>query len=205
MDWLRAAESLITSPWLCAVLFGISALDAFLPAVPSEPVIVLAGVYAAKGEISLLLVVLVVGLGVFAGDLVPYLAGRIFGESLLRRLSPGTKRRAAHDWVARQLAERGGFFLIATRLLPARFLPTLSAGLVGYPVGKYAGFVGVAAIGWSLYRTLVGYLGGTFFQDNELLGIGFGVALGLVVSLALEFARRLRGRSGPALPTDAPR
>jgi membrane-associated protein len=195
MDWPRFAESLITSPWLYAVLFAVSVLDAFLPAVPSEPVIVLAGVYAAKGETNLLLVLLAVGLGVFLGDLVPYVAGRAFRAPLSRRLPEGTKRRAAHDWVARQLAERGGFFLVATRFLPARFLPTLSAGLVGYPWGKYVTFVGVAALSWSVYRTLIGYLGGTLFADNELLGIGFGIALGLVVSLVLELVRRIHARS----------
>ncbi|WP_410617432.1 hypothetical protein [Amycolatopsis sp. lyj-109] len=50
MDWAQLAESLISSPWLYAVLFAISVLDAFLPVVPSEPVIALAGVYAAKGQ-----------------------------------------------------------------------------------------------------------------------------------------------------------
>jgi membrane-associated protein len=58
MDWLGPAESLISSSWLYVVLFAISVLAAFLPAVPSEPVIVLAGGYAAKGQTSLLFVIL---------------------------------------------------------------------------------------------------------------------------------------------------
>jgi membrane-associated protein len=131
MDWLQLAESLISSPWLYLILIGISVLDAFLPVVPSEPVIIMAGVYAALGQTNLVLIVLSVALGVVLGDMVPDLVGRLFGPRLLRRLPAGTKRRAAHDWVARQLETRGGFFLISTRFLPARFLPTLSAAWSG--------------------------------------------------------------------------
>jgi membrane protein DedA with SNARE-associated domain len=192
MDWLELAESLITSPWLYIVLIGISVLDAFLPVVPSEPVIILAGVYAALGQTNLVLVVLSVALGVFVGDMLPYLVGRIFGPRLLRRLPPGTKRRAAHDWVARQLETRGGFFLISTRFLPARFLPTLSAGLVGYPIGPYVIYTVIGALAWSLYRTLAGYVGGSFFQDNELLAIGVGIGLALVLSGLIAVVHRLR-------------
>jgi membrane-associated protein len=190
MDWLQLAESLISSPWLYVVLIAISVLDAFLPVVPSEPVIILAGVYAALGETNLFLVIASVALGVFLGDMVPYTVGRLFGTRLLRRLPPGTERRAAHDWVARQLETRGGFFLVSTRFLPARFLPTLSAGLVGYPVRQYVVFAGIAAGAWSVYRTLIGYLGGTLFQDNELLAIGVGIGLALVVGGLIELGRR---------------
>ena len=38
IGWLRLAESVIASPWLYAVLVGVSCLDSFLPLVPSEAV-----------------------------------------------------------------------------------------------------------------------------------------------------------------------
>ncbi|WP_419702954.1 DedA family protein [Promicromonospora sp. NFX87] len=194
MDWLQLAESLISSPWLYLVLIGISVLDAFLPVVPSEPVIVLAGVYAALGETNLALVVASVTLGVFLGDMFPYLVGRLFGPRLLKRLPEGTKRRTAHDWVARQLEARGGFFLVSTRFLPLRFLPTLSAGLVRYPIVTYMGYTAVAALAWSSYRTLAGYVGGSLFQDNELLAIGVGIGLALMLSGLIEIVHRIRAR-----------
>src|SRR3712207_8860728 len=49
------------------------------------------------------------------------------------------------------------------------YLATFSTGLVGYPLGKYALFVGFATAAWSTYTVLTGYLGGVVFQDNTLL------------------------------------
>lgn len=193
-DWMQLAESLITSPWLYLILFAISVLDSFLPAVPSEPVIILAGVYAAGGATNLYLVIASIALGVFLGDLIPYGVGRLFGTSVLRRLPPGSRRRAAHDWLSHQLAVRGGFFLVSTRFLPARFLPTLSAGLVRYPLRSYVLYTAIAAVCWSVYRTLIGYLGGTLFQDNELLAVAVGIGLALLVSGVIELVRRASGR-----------
>lgn len=130
IDWLQLAESLITSPWLYAVLIAVSCLDSFLPLIPSEAVVVVAGVYAASGHTDLVLVIAATTLGAFLGDMVPYVVGRLLGARVLKRLPPGTKRRAAHDWFTRQLDARGGFVLVTTRFIPVgRYLATLSTGI----------------------------------------------------------------------------
>ena len=82
IDWMRLAESLISSPWLYAVLIAVSFLDSFLPLIPSEPVVIVAGVYAATGQTDIVLVIAATTLGAFLGDMVPYTAGRLFGTAL---------------------------------------------------------------------------------------------------------------------------
>jgi membrane-associated protein len=145
IDWLRLAESLITSPWLYAVLIAVSFLDSFLPLIPSEPVVIVAGVYAATGITDIVLVIAATTLGAFLGDLVPYIVGRLLGSRLLERMPPGSRRRAAHDWFTRELDARGAFVLVTTRFIPVgRYLATLSTGIVGYPLSKYMLFVAVA-------------------------------------------------------------
>lgn len=197
IDWLRLAESLITSPWLYAVLVAVSCLDSFLPLIPSEAVVIVAGVYAATGQTDIVLVIAATALGAFLGDLVPYAVGRLFGVRVLKRLPPGTKRRAAHDWFTRELDARGGFILVTTRFIPVgRYLATLSTGLVGYPLGKYMLFVGFATTTWSAYTALTGYLGGVVFQENTLLAIAVGVGLAFVVTGAIEAVRHIRRRRG---------
>ena len=195
IDWLRLAESLISSPWLYAVLIAVSFLDSFLPLIPSEPVVIIAGVHAATGQTGIVPVIAATTLGAFLGDLVPYAAGRLFGARLLARLPPGTKRRAAHDWFSRELAARGGFVLVSTRFIPVgRYLATLSTGLVGFPLGKYLMFVACATASWSTYTALTGYLGGVLFQDNTLLAIAVGIGLAFVVTGFIEVVRRARLR-----------
>ncbi|MDX3658942.1 DedA family protein [Streptomyces sp. ID05-26A] len=204
IDWLRLAESLISSPWLYAVLIAVSFLDSFLPLIPSEPVVIIAGVYAATGQTDIVLVIAATTLGAFLGDLVPYTAGRLFDARLLKRLPPGSKRRAAHDWFARELDARGGFILVTTRFIPVgRYLATLSTGLVGFPLRKYVLFVAFATASWSAYTALTGYLGGVLFQENTLLAIAVGIGLALVVTGFIEFVRRLRHRGNAV--TEQPR
>jgi membrane protein DedA with SNARE-associated domain len=64
---------------------------------------------------------------------------------------------------------------------------------------RFAGFAGVAAVGWALYAALLGYLGGRAFEDNVLWALltGFGVAVGTF--LVVEAARRARSRRQRAL------
>ncbi|MCA2211410.1 DedA family protein [Jidongwangia harbinensis] len=199
IDWLRLAESLITSPWLYGVLIAVSLLDSFLPLIPSEPVVIVAGVYAATDHTNIVLVIAATTLGAFLGDLVPYLAGRLLGARILKRLPPGSRRRAAHDWFARELDRRGGFILVTTRFIPVgRYLATLSTGLVGYPLRHYLLFTALATSSWSAYTALTGYLGGVMFRENTLLGIAVGVGLAFVVTGVIEAVRHVRGRRAAA-------
>lgn len=204
IDWLRLAESLITSPWLYAVLVAVSCLDSFLPLIPSEAVVIVAGVYAATGQTDIVLVIAATALGAFLGDLIPYTVGRLLGERVLKRLPPGTRRRAAHDWFTRELDARGGFILVTTRFIPVgRYLATLSTGLVGYPLGKYMLFVGFATTTWSAYTALTGYLGGVVFQENTLLAIAVGIGLAFVVTGVIEVAHHIRRRRSGVAPETA--
>jgi membrane-associated protein len=203
IDWLALTESVITSPWLYAVLIAVSFLDSFLPLIPSEPVVIVAGVYGATGQTNIVLVIAVTALGAFLGDLVPYTAGRLLGARMLKRLPPGTKRRAAHDWFTRELDARGGFILVTTRFIPVgRYLATLSTGIVGYPLARYVLFVGFATTTWSAYTALTGYLGGVVFQENTLLAIAVGVGLAFLATGAIEGVRhfRKRGKAAAAPP-----
>jgi len=55
------------------------ALDAVLPIVPSEAVVIAASILAAKGELSIWLVALAAAAGGFLGDTGSYLLGRTAG------------------------------------------------------------------------------------------------------------------------------
>jgi membrane-associated protein len=196
IDWVRLAEELVSSPWLYLVLISVSLLDSFLPAIPSEPVIVIAGVYAASGETQLVPVIAATALGAFLGDMVPYGLGRLVAERVLKRLPPGTKRRRAHDWLRAELEHRAGYVLITSRFIPVgRYLVTLTAGVTRLRWPTFAGFTAVSCAAWSIYTVLAGYAGGTFFGDNTFVAIGVGIGLAVLTSAAVEGTRFLQRRA----------
>ena len=64
------------SPWTYLVLFAVAALDAIIPLVPSETLVILAGVFASTGDLNLILVILFAAAGAVAGDNASYWIGR---------------------------------------------------------------------------------------------------------------------------------
>jgi len=193
---LHFTEELMSSWWIYLALWGFATLDGFFPAIPSETLVVTAGVFAATGEPNLYGVVVVAAFGAFVGDHISYALGRGAGGRLLDRLQPGTKRHAMSLWARKALAERGGLVLVVARYIPGgRTAVTLTMGSVRYPLRQFSFFAGLAAISWGLYCALVGYLGGKAFEDNPLKGVALGIGLALAVTLVVELVRhRLRKR-----------
>lgn len=194
---LHFAGELMSSWWIYLALWGFAALDGFFPAIPSETLVVTAGVFAAStGEPNLYAVIAVAAIGAFIGDHVSYALGRGAGGRLLDRVKPGTKRHAAVLWARRSLEERGGLVLVVARYVPGgRTAVTLTMGSVRYPLRSFTPFAAFAAISWGAYCTLVGYIGGKAFEDNPLKGVVLGIGLALAVTLIVEVIRhRLKKR-----------
>ena len=203
IDWVGLTESLAASHWLYLILISVSLLDSFLPLIPSEPVIIIAGVFAATGVTNLALVIAATALGAFLGDQIPYAFGRRLSFVLEKRLPPGSKRRATHNWISRHLHTRGGFILVSTRFIPVgRYLVTITSGTVRYNYRNYIVFTIIGGTAWSAYTVLTGYVGGVLFQDNALLAFGVGLGLALILSGVMELIRRLHMRRNGV--TDVP-
>lgn len=194
-------ETAVASPWAYLVIFAIAMLDGFFPVVPAETLVITAGVFAAGGEPDLAPVIAVAALGAFVGDHVSYQIGRRAGGGLLRRMPPGTRRRAAFDWAAKTLAERGGLLLVVARYIPGgRTVATLTTGAVRYPRRKFALFDAAAVVTWAVYSALVGYLGGRAFDDDPVKGLLLGLGMAGGITLLVEVTRFLRHRRRPARP-----
>jgi membrane-associated protein len=193
---LHLTEELMSSWWIYLALWGFAALDGFFPAIPSETLVVTAGVFAATGEPNLYGVVVAAAAGAFLGDHLSYALGRGAGGRLIDRLKPGTKRHAMSLWARKALEDRGGLVLVVARYVPGgRTAVTLTMGSVRYPLRKFSFFAGIAAVSWGLYCALVGYIGGKAFEDNPLKGVVLGIGLALAVTLIVEVVRhRLRKR-----------
>jgi hypothetical protein len=81
--------------------------------------------------------------------------------------------------------------IIGCRFIPGgRTAITLTCGLVGYPRRRFAVATAVAAVIWASYAFLIGRLGGRAFEDQPWLGLLLALGVTVVVSVAIEAARR---------------
>ncbi|MEU4777553.1 DedA family protein [Micromonospora sp. NPDC023633] len=198
LDLLR---QLVTSPWVYLLIFGLTAVDAFFPAVPGEAAVITAAVLATGGNPNLVAVIVAAALGACAGDHVSYAIGRGGGANRLARFPADSRRRASSEWARRAVHRRGGLILTTARYVPGgRTAVTLTMGAVRYPLRSFLLFDAVAAVSWALYCALLGYFGGLAFERDPIKGILAGVGLSLAITLLLESLRWLRHRRRRATP-----
>ncbi len=175
------------------IAFALPCLDAVLPVLPSETVIIAFGVATAgSADPRVFLIVACAALGAFTGDNLAYLIGWRFAPWVGRRFFAGDKGTARRDWAERSLARFGTGLIIVCRFIPGgRTAVTLCCGLVRYPWRRFAFATAIAAVLWACYAFLAGRFGGKAFEDKPL--VGFAVAFGgvLLVSGIIELARRI--------------
>lgn len=196
--FLTLLEQTIASPWLYLVIVVAVALDAIIPLVPGETLVITGGAFVAQGTTDFTLIVIAAIVGAMIGDHATYQIGRGTGPitNWMRRSRMGG---GIFRWASNGLHRRGGMLIVAGRFIPGgRTATTFTAGAVGVRRRQFLAFSGVAAVAWSLYSALIGVAGGAVFADQPLLGIAVGVAFGLVVGLGVELVRRVLERRGEA-------
>ena len=184
--------------WAYLIIFAIALLDAFIPVVPSETLVILGGVLASGNDptLSLPIVMLAGGFGALIGDNVSYSIGRFWSGRIERWAAKTEKRRARREWAGRQIRERGMLLIITARFIPGgRTIVTLTCGATHQPWPMFAVATVVAAAIWATYASMLGYIGGETFADNHTLAFVIAFATALSVSGIIELVRhRLKRR-----------
>jgi membrane protein DedA with SNARE-associated domain len=159
-DWITGF--VVRSGYVGVLLLMLA--ENVVPPIPSELIMPLAGFTAARGQLSLLLVVVAGTAGSLLGAVLWYYVGRRLGSERLKQLaarhgrwltfSPDDVDRA-DDWFGRHGA-RAVFF---GRLIPTvRTLISVPAGIAGMPLPR---FLAWSVLGTSLWTALLagaGYL-----------------------------------------------
>jgi membrane-associated protein len=165
IDLIRNPGALITwggYPVLALIVFlETGALVFFLP---GDSLLVMAGLYAAKGDLDIwALNALLIPMAI-AGDATSYWIGARTGPHLFNRPRSRFFRpehvRAAHDFYERH----GGKAIILARFMPLvrTFVPVV-AGVAGMTYRRFAAFNVVGGVAWVSSMTLTGYVLGTRF------------------------------------------
>lgn len=202
-------DAFMGSPWAWVTILLVCAVDAFFPVVPSETTVIAAGVLAAAGDQSLVMVIVLAMVGAFVGDNVSYLLGRSLGHRAVRSFLRGRRGQAAYQGARRALRSRGGLMIVAARFVPGgRTATTLTAGTVGYPLPRFCAFAALAGLLWALYAALIGFWAGGVFEGNHLLAVALGVGLSAAMTVVVETVRflhrRLRGTQRRPVPNHVP-
>ncbi|TDD22075.1 DedA family protein [Kribbella turkmenica] len=195
-ELMEAARQLLSvamaSHWLLLVLFLAAAIDAVFPVIPSEGLVVTAGMAAAAGHQNLLLVIVLAMLGSVIGETVCYFMGRGSGPALHRWMKRQERRQAIYDKVSAALHSRGGLILMTVRYVPgARMVATLTAGATRYSFKKFFVFTFAGVTVAYTYVALLGYLGGDAFAHDSLKALGFSLSLAFLIGLVIETSRRI--------------
>jgi len=194
-DWLTQEVS--QSPVTYPVVAFAAAADVLFPLIPSETIVITAGVLAAQGDLLIWLLVPAVALGAFLGDNLCYLLGRKIGDPIADRVFADEKGQARLQWAEEALARRGAVLIGVGRFVPGgRTATTFAAGALEMPYRQFALADACAAVVWALYLSMLGYLGGETFQDSAWVPIAACIACAMAIAAGFEGWRRLQKRRG---------
>lgn len=174
------------APWVLAVVLALAALDAFLPPLPSESIVIgLSAIAADTGHPHRGALFACAAAGAFLGDNLTYAVGR---RSPLRTWTAGRPRaERAFTRAARELDRRGAFAVLAARYVPiGRVVVNLTAGAVRFPRRRFVGLSALAAGTWAAYSIAVGSLAGRWIESTPLVGALLGIAVALVLGFCVD-------------------
>jgi membrane-associated protein len=179
------------------VFLETGALVFFLP---GDSLLVVAGLYAAKGDLSIVLLNLLLIPMAILGDATSYVIGARMGNALFTR--PTSRLfKPKHVLAAQRFYERhGGKAIVIARFVPLvrTFVPVV-AGVAKMRYRRFAMFNVVGGALWVLSMTLIGYVLGSHVPDIGQHIEKLIVAV-VLLSLAPGFVSWWRSRRRPAPP-----
>jgi membrane protein DedA with SNARE-associated domain len=176
-----------TPAWAYLALFGFLTVDAMIPVVPIQAIMITSGALTVYGNLNLALVILIGALGMLTGDTIAFVLGRSAGNVGRGRLSSRmgalrakygpkhdeehvreeSRTRRAAERFTRGLRRPGPLVLLLCRFVPGgRMAAGFHAGRTGYPIRLFALYDGAAAVAWATYGGLVGHVGGTAITQS---------------------------------------
>jgi membrane-associated protein len=186
----------VSAPLSYLAAFWLPALDAVLPVLPSETVVIALGAATAgSSDPRIAVLVLLAALGAFAGDNLAYLIGRRFRPVAQRRFFGGQRAQHRLAWAPRTLDRFGAGLIVVCRFIPGgRTAVTLTCGIVGYERKRFVVATACAGLIWASYAYFLGRLGGAAFEDRPWAGLLLALGAAVAISAAVEGVRRIYAR-----------
>jgi membrane protein DedA with SNARE-associated domain len=189
-----------------AGVFALMVLENLFPPIPSELIMAAAGFAAARGELSLVLLLVAAVGGTLAGNIVWYELGRWLGIERFRPLVARFGKWFAVeeedlDRATDMLKRWGPFAICIGRMFPGvRTLISVPAGMVEIPRSVFYLWTGLGSTVWLTFLALAGYFLEEHYDKVErwvepLAWVVVGMAVGgYAAHLVFAFRRSQRRR-----------
>jgi membrane protein DedA with SNARE-associated domain len=178
--------------------WGVAALmllETVFPPVPSEVIMTVAGVSAARGTMTLTGTILAGTAGAMLGNWFWYWLAIKFGDARMQVFIDKYSRWLTLDWDEVERGERlfarhGSIIVLIARMLPTlRSLISVPAGLFKLSLGRFLVFSTIGTLGWSAALAGGGYFLGSQFEDIEAwLG---PLSTGVITLIVLTYVWRV--------------
>lgn len=135
---------------------------------PGDSLLVTAGLFAAKGDLNIVFLNLLLMFCAITGDATGYYIGKKLGPALFRK-EDSLLFKKKHLIATKDFYDRhGGKTIILARFVPViRTFAPVVAGMANMPYRKFAVFNIIGGIGWVFSMTMLGYLLVTMFPATE--------------------------------------
>jgi membrane protein DedA with SNARE-associated domain len=196
-----------TGYWGVALLM---LLETVFPPVPSEVIMTVAGLSAARGNMTLSGVVASGTAGAMLGNWLWYWLAMKFGKGRLQPFVDRYGRWLTMDWQEVERGEQlfckhGAIIVLVARMLPTlRSLISIPAGIFGLSLPRFLIFSTIGTMGWSFALAGAGFFLGSQFDDVEKIVGPFSIAIIALIMLGYIWRLwRWKGAQPSVRPVDA--
>lgn len=170
--------------WVYVILFLIIFCETGLvitPFLPGDSLLFAAGAVASRGEIHIIILILVLLTASVLGDTTNYLIGKLVGEKLVRR-HPSLVKSEYIDRTHRFFERYGAKTIVFCRFVPiVRTVAPFVAGAGAMTYSKFMRYNILGALLWVLIVVPAGY----FFANIPFVEKNFSLVLALVVLISV--------------------
>ena len=196
---IDALRPYLEAPWGYVIVGTATFLENSVGAgviIPGETIVIIGGVYAGLGDLSLPFVATVAVVGAILGDNVGYWIGRRFGRGFLerhgRKLFVTPERLEATE---RFYQRHGGKTVFLGRFIPVvRSVGFIVAGISRMPWRRFLAYDIAGATIWGIGHTLIGYGLGESYERLEKYATPFGFGLLAILLLLIGGSKLLAAR-----------
>ena len=163
---------------------------------PGDSLLITAGVFAAKGDLNLAVIVVGVFVAAVAGDQVGYAFGNKVGPALFRRPDSRFFKRKHLERAQRYFDEHGPRTIVLARFVPiVRTFAPIVAGMGEMRYRTFATYNVVGGLLWGVGLTTLGFvLGEAIDIDRYLLPVIAVIVAASLVPVLVELRRSRTGR-----------
>jgi membrane-associated protein len=186
--------------WMYAILFAVIFAETGLvitPFLPGDSLLFAVGAIAARGVLSLPVILLLLTVAAVIGDTLNYSVGRYFGDHVLKRFSRIVKPeyvQKTHDFYEKH----GSKMIVLARFVPIiRTLAPFVAGIATMRYREFAFYNVIGGIFWIASMTLAGFAFGNLeFVRRNFSAVVLAIVLISLMPMLIEYVRIRRQKGG---------